>query len=89
MLLRGGTATPTASVVRKQNMVQQHTNVIILLLNTAWLWEQDSSGIRAGRASPLDLRWHVQNEPIIQDISSYFWRRVGTVCSKTGPKIAF
>lgn len=88
MLLRGGTASPSPLVVRKHNMVQQHTNVIILL-NTSWLREQDSSGIRAGQASPLDLRWRVQNKQMIQDISSYFWRRVGTACSRIGPKIAF
>lgn len=88
MLLRGGTAPPTPPVLRKQNMVQQHTNMIILL-NTSWLQEQDSSAVRAGRASPLDLCWRVQNKQMIEDISSYFWRRVGTVCSKIGPKAAF
>lgn len=59
-------------VLRKQNMVQQHINMIVSLLNTAWLQKTHSPVYHGSASEPtgpaltcawwLDISWHIQND---------------------------
>lgn len=64
-------------VLRKQNMVQQHINMLVFLLNAAWLQKTDSPVYHSSTSEPtgptmayawqLDIPWHIQHDFFVEE----------------------